>query len=76
MAKIKRSFKDRVKAATGKVKAYGKNYKADIYTAYSIGYNQGLQDAAKLPRRSGSRSAAVMGYNKGIGAYRKNNTRK
>ena len=76
MAKAKRSFKDRVKAATNKVKAYGQNYKADIYTAYSIGYNQGLQDGAKIPRRSGSRSAAVIGYNKGIGAYRKKNKRK
>ena len=65
-----------MKAATNKVKAYGQNYKADVYAAYSIGYNQGLQDGAKIPRRSGTRSAAVMGYNKGIGAYRKKNKRK
>ena len=75
-AKNKTSFKDRVKAARSKAKAYGQNYKADIYAAYSIGYNQGLQDGAKLPKRTGARSAAVFGYNKGIGAYRKQNKRK
>lgn len=74
--KNKTSFKDRVKSATNKVKAYGQNYKADIYAAYSIGYNQGLQDGAKIPRRSGTRTAAVMGYNKGIGAYRRKYKRK
>ena len=74
--KQKTSFKDRVKAATDKVKAYGQNYKADIYAAYSIGYNQGLQDGAKIPKRTGARSAATIGYHKGIGAYRKKNKRK
>ena len=74
-AKQKTSFKDRVKAATNKVKTYGQNYKADIYAAYSIGYNQGLQDGANIPNRAGTRTAAVFGYNKGIGAYRKKNKR-
>ena len=70
--KQKTSFKDRVKAVTDKVKAYGQNYKADIYAAYSIGYNQGLQDGANIPHRFGTRSAAAIGYNNGIGKYRKN----
>ena len=73
--KQKTSFKDRVKTATAKVKAYGQNYKADLQTAYNVGYNQGLQDGANIPKRAGSRTAAVFGYNKGIGKYRKN-TRK
>ena len=73
--KQKASFKDRVKATTKRVKAYGKSYKADLQTAYNIGYNAGLQDGANIPKRAGSRTAAVFGYNKGIGKYRKN-TRK
>lgn len=73
--KNKRSFKDRAKAATNKVKAYGQSYKADIYAAYSIGYNQGLQDGAKIPKRFGSKTVAVVGYNKGIGVSRKQNKR-
>ena len=76
--KQKTSFKDRIKAIPQKIGAYGQKYKSDLQTAYSIGYNAGLQDGVNIPHRFGTRSAAVIGYNNGISKYRKNkrNTRK
>ena len=73
--KQKTSFKDRVNATVGKLKAYGQGYKSDLQTAYNVGYTAGLQDGANIPVRVGSRNMAVIGYSKGIGKYRRLNKR-
>lgn len=48
------------------VKNYGKRYKEDIQTAYRLGYSKGWEDAYKIPKRFGAKSAATYGYKNGI----------
>ena len=80
--KEKKSFKESVKATGGKVKAYakkqadkvkryGKNYKSDLQKAYEIGYGKGWEDSYDIPNRLGAKTAAMVGYKKGVKNRRK-----
>ena len=48
-----------------------KAYKSDIEAAYSLGYSRGWDDAYKIPKRLGAKTAAVHGYSQGINYHRK-----
>ena len=75
--KQKKTFKESMQETGGKVKAYGqkkfeqvktygKKYGSDIRTAYDIGYKRGWDDAYDIPKRIGSKTAASLGYRKGV----------
>ena len=78
----KTGFKESVKNTGTKVKNYANNkyqsaknsvnrYKTDIRTAYDIGYSRGWDDAYDIPKRTGARHAAALGYSKGVRNHRK-----
>ena len=69
--KQKKTFKETVKEAGSKVKAYRKKYGADIRTAYDKGYARGWDDAYDIPKRIGAKTAAAYGYKKGLAKRRK-----
>lgn len=56
---------------TKKIKAYGQRYRNDLKAAYRLGYNQGFRDSSRIPRRPGTKTAAAVGYGRGISEYRK-----
>ena len=80
--KQKKTFKESVQGAGGKVMAYGQKkieqakasvqrYGADIRTAYDIGYKRGWDDAYEIPNRIGARTVAAYGYRKGVKSRRR-----
>ena len=75
--KQKKTFKESVQGAGGKVMAYGQKkieqakasvqrYGSDIRTAYDIGYKRGWDDAYCIPKRASARAAAARGFKKGV----------
>ena len=53
------------------MKTYGKNYKSDLQKAYDIGYGKGWEDSYDIPNRMGAKTAAMVGYKKGLKNRRK-----
>lgn len=75
-SKNKKGFKESMKTAGSKVKAYGrkkyeqakmpvKKYGSDLRRAYDLGYKRGWDDAYDIPKRAGAKTAAACGYKKG-----------
>ena len=75
--KQKKSFKATMKDTGAKAKAYAKKqtdkvkksakrYGTDLRTAYDIGYTQGWNAADVIPNRVGAKTAAAIGYKKGV----------
>ncbi|MBP3494921.1 MAG: hypothetical protein J6K52_01820 [Clostridia bacterium] len=60
------TVKEKAKQAWGKTKSFYKDTKSDWQKAYEVGYKQGWKDSQLIPNRFGSRTAAVLGYGKGI----------
>ena len=63
----KSGVKGKTSKAGQKVKNYTKKYKDDIRDAYDIGYAKGWDNAYEIPKRVGSKTAATIGFRKGIG---------
>ncbi len=61
-----RKTKDYVKTQASKVKKSAKRYGAALRTAYDIGYARGWDDAYEVPKKFGAKTAAAMGYKKGL----------
>ena len=64
--KTKKTFKQSMKETGQKVKDYGRTYKGNIRSSYDLGFAKGWDDAHYVPNRLGCRSAAAIGYRKGI----------
>lgn len=75
--KQKKTFKEKVKDTGRKTKTYvkkqatrakesAKRYGSALRTAYDIGYARGWDDAYEVPKKFGAKTAAAMGYKKGI----------
>jgi len=47
-------------------KGHARKYKNGLRTAYDAGFKKGWDDAHYVPNRFGCRSAAALGYRKGI----------
>ena len=80
--KRKGNFKETVKNAGTKAKAYakkqgekvvnyGKKYGSDIRDAYDTGYARGWVESYDIPNRIGAKTAAAYGYKKGLSRRRK-----
>ncbi len=54
-----------------KLKSYGKGYKSDIKRAYDLGYSRGWEDSYNVSKRVGAKTAAAVGYKKGLKCRRK-----
>ena len=74
--KQKKTFKESVKDTGAKAKAYakkqgekvknyGKKYRADLRTAYDVGYKCGWDGAYDIPKCIGAKTAAAYGYKNG-----------
>ena len=75
--KQKKTFKESVKATGSKAKAYakkqgekvktyGKKYGTELRAAYDTGYKHGWEGAYDIPKRVGAKTAATLGYKKGL----------
>ena len=54
--------------------AQPKGIKAALDKAYTIGYSKGWNDAYNIPRATGSRVAAAIGYDRGVRNHRRSDT--
>ena len=59
-----------VNGNTSKAKSQN-SYRSDMKTAYGKGYVKGWDDAYDIPKRTGARHAAALGYSKGVRNHRK-----
>lgn len=59
-----------VNGSTSKAKSKN-SYRLDMKTAYGKGYVKGWDDAYDIPKRTGARHAAALGYSKGVRNHRK-----
>ena len=51
--------------------AHPKGMRAALDKAYGIGYSKGWNDAYNIPRTTGSRVAAAIGYDRGVRNHRR-----
>ena len=67
--RVKRYAREKAQRAT----KYAKTYYDTLEGAFNIGYERGFTDAAKVPKRFGSVTAAAAGYGIGVRNHRRIN---